>query len=420
MIAKISTGIYTKGMVMYNAKKTENPQDGKLLLTQNIVGEATSSNIIENIKQRNLLQIRKRETSKPNIHISLSFHKDDILDDKEISTIALDYLNEMGLVDVPLAIYRHFDRQHPHVHIVASQVLINRKLHSDSWRNLKSMTISRKLEVKYNITQAAIGSSTEKLRSNNALQDFNDGHLNLKDALYSIITSSLKEKPKSEKELKRILYHNGVDLIKNEKGFSFAITNREDIDSSRLNPSISGSKIDPIYKSELLIQLINDNAFFAKKHKKNIMGRYYSVINSLNKKPLPLSEVKILMNKKGLKLEENRIQSGSNRGEINGYTITDLDKNIKFKASELQSKVKELAKNIIDDHPKRYIQINTPKPQKPILEPTVSNDTNSMNQFQTGYDKSILDIILEDNTFTPHDLDQQEIKRKKKRRKRGL
>lgn len=36
-------------------------------------------------------------------------------------------MEEMGYKDQPYAIYRHFDKEHPHVHIVSSQINSERK-----------------------------------------------------------------------------------------------------------------------------------------------------------------------------------------------------------------------------------------------------------------------------------------------------
>ena len=80
MIAKISTGNYTVGMVKYNHNKTISFKSGKaeakLIATKNIPKRDFNS-IVETIEAYNNKNIK---VHKPNIHISLNFHKDDILD----------------------------------------------------------------------------------------------------------------------------------------------------------------------------------------------------------------------------------------------------------------------------------------------------------------------------------------------------
>ncbi len=96
MIANISTGNYCRGMVKYNDNKTQSDdkksKEALLLGVENIPKNDVET-IIAKIDSQNKLN---KNVSKPNIHISLSFHKNDVLNNNEIYQIGLDYMKNLG------------------------------------------------------------------------------------------------------------------------------------------------------------------------------------------------------------------------------------------------------------------------------------------------------------------------------------
>lgn len=62
--------------------------------------------------------------SKPVGHISLDFSVQDKakLNNELLLKIADDYLNKMGIVNTQFIIARHYDKEHPHIHIVFNRV----------------------------------------------------------------------------------------------------------------------------------------------------------------------------------------------------------------------------------------------------------------------------------------------------------
>ncbi len=62
--------------------------------------------------------------SKPVGHIALSFSKKDEprLTDRAMASIALEYMERMGIRNTQFIITRHFDKEHPHVHIAYNRI----------------------------------------------------------------------------------------------------------------------------------------------------------------------------------------------------------------------------------------------------------------------------------------------------------
>ncbi len=94
-------------------------------------------------------------------HSSLSLPKDEHLDDETWNAIADDYLEGMEFVGSQYVVYRHSDKDHDHIHIVASRIRItDGTTVSDSWDYVRSEQLIRELETKYELTPTV--SSNEK------------------------------------------------------------------------------------------------------------------------------------------------------------------------------------------------------------------------------------------------------------------
>jgi len=66
------------------------------------------------------------KVAKPVGHIALSFSKEDEprLTDRAMAGIALDYMERMGIRNTQYLIARHFDKEHPHMHIAYNRFVI--------------------------------------------------------------------------------------------------------------------------------------------------------------------------------------------------------------------------------------------------------------------------------------------------------
>jgi len=100
---------------------------------------------------------------KPNLqkvvyHTALSIGNEEKLTDKEFASLAKEYLTQMGFSNSQYLIYRHTDRDHPHVHIIANRVSLDGQVVTDKWDFKRSENIVRGLEVSYGL-QLINGSS---------------------------------------------------------------------------------------------------------------------------------------------------------------------------------------------------------------------------------------------------------------------
>ena len=89
-------------------------------------------------------------------HIALSFSKEDEprLTNRVMAGIALEYMERMGIKNTQFFIARHFDKEHPHVHIAFNRIDNNGNTISDKHERLRSTRICKELTLKYGLHMA--------------------------------------------------------------------------------------------------------------------------------------------------------------------------------------------------------------------------------------------------------------------------
>lgn len=89
-------------------------------------------------------------------HIALSFSKEDAprLDNAVMAQIAREYMERMGIRNTQYIIGRHFDKEHPHVHIAFNRIDNNGNTISDRHERLRSTRICKELTLKYGLHMA--------------------------------------------------------------------------------------------------------------------------------------------------------------------------------------------------------------------------------------------------------------------------
>ena len=146
MMAKITKGSDFKGVVDYIIDKDKGTQivaaDGLFMENKGTI--AMSFNV-----QRQM----NSKVSKPVGHIALSFSKEDEprLTDRAMAGIALEYMERMGIRDTQFFIARHFDKEHPHVHIAFNRIDNNGNTISDRNERLCSTRICKELTRKHGL-----------------------------------------------------------------------------------------------------------------------------------------------------------------------------------------------------------------------------------------------------------------------------
>jgi hypothetical protein len=146
MIAKIVKGKGFKGVVNYvldKAKQTE------LLAAEGVRYKSRESIIRSFVAQTGL----NPKVSKTVGHISLDFSAQDKdkLTNVKMVQIAKEYMAKMGITDTQYIIGRHYDKEHPHIHIVFNRINNNGKTISDKNDCYRSEKICKELTEKHGL-----------------------------------------------------------------------------------------------------------------------------------------------------------------------------------------------------------------------------------------------------------------------------
>ena len=154
MVAKISIGNSLYGALTYNGEKI-NKEKGRLLDTNKIYNDGSGSVDIRRAYEDFMRWIpTSSRTERPMMHISLNPHPDDKLSDTDFTRLAHDYMQMMGLGDMPYMIYKHSDIDRHHVHIVALRVGTDGRCISDRNNFYKNKKVCRELEQRYGLKPA--------------------------------------------------------------------------------------------------------------------------------------------------------------------------------------------------------------------------------------------------------------------------
>ena len=149
MMAKITKGSDFKGVVDYILDKDKGTQvvayDGLFMENKDTIAISFNAQSQMNGK-----------VSKPVGHIALSFSKEDepCLTNRVMANIALEYMERMDIRDTQFFIARHFDKEHPHVHIAYNRIDNNGNTISDRNERLRSSRICKELTKKYGLHMA--------------------------------------------------------------------------------------------------------------------------------------------------------------------------------------------------------------------------------------------------------------------------
>ena len=206
MIAKIVKGSSFRGVVSYILDKGK---DAKILVCDDLFAENKDTIAMSFEAQSKM----NPKVTKPVGHISLAFSK-------------------MGITDTQVLIVRHFDKEHPHVHIAFNRIANNGRTISDRNERIRSARICKELTKKYNLYFA---SGKEQVKRHRLKEPDKT-----KYGLYSILKSEVS-RCGNWRQLSANLEKQGVDMRFKYKGKSDKV---QGVVFTMNGYSFSGSKID--------------------------------------------------------------------------------------------------------------------------------------------------------------------------------
>ena len=252
MIAKIIKGSNFKGVVSYILDKEK---DARILICDGLFAE-NKETIASSFEAQAGMNPR---VTKPVGHIALAFSKEDEhrLTDRAMAGIALKYLKKMGITDTQILIVRHFDKEHPHVHIAFNRIANDGGTISDRNERIRSTRICKELTRKYGLYFA---DGKEQVKCH-CLKEPDK----TKYELYSILKSEVA-RCGSWNILVANLKKQGVEVRFKYKGKSDDI---QGVIFSKNGYPFSGSKIDRRFSYSKIDAVLNTNRH---EERRRVMG----------------------------------------------------------------------------------------------------------------------------------------------------
>lgn len=242
MIAKIVKGSSFRGVASYILDKGK---DAKILVCDGLFAEDKDTIAMSFEAQSKM----NPKVTKPVGHISLAFHKEDEhrLTDRAMAEIALEYLKEMGITDTQILIVRHFDKEHPHVHIAFNRIANNGRTISDCNERIRSARICKELTKKYNLYFASGKEWVKQHRLKEPDKTKYEVYAILKSEVsrcgnWNILAANLKKQ--------------GVEMRFKHKGYSDEV---QGVVFTMNGYSFSGSKIDRRFSFSKIDAALNAN-----------------------------------------------------------------------------------------------------------------------------------------------------------------
>jgi hypothetical protein len=241
MIGKIIKGKSFKACISYvlgkeNAKLLDS--DGVLLIdTKSIV----NSFYMQSLMNPNL--------SKCVGHIPLAYSKDDKdkLTDSFMIKLAKEYMQAMNIENTQYIVVRHYDREHPHCHIVFNRVNNDGKTISDKNDHFRNEKATKMLKEKYGLT---FGDGKEKVKIHRLKEPDKT-----KYGIHRTVQTALKS-AKNWKQLGNRLSESGIELK-----FKYKSTTNEiqGISFVKGDYSFKGSEIDRSFSYSKLDAILGEN-----------------------------------------------------------------------------------------------------------------------------------------------------------------
>lgn len=202
-----------RGALRYNLEKVD--KGVAEILDHSFV--STSERII--VKEIQMVKVLRPNLQKYFYHTSINFPPGEDLPNEKMKQIGLDYLEANGFNQHQYIMFRHYDADHPHMHILVNRIGYDGSVLSDSNDFSRSEKILRELEKKYKLTQVPSSSQAKQraITKNELEMMKRTNEPPNKVKLQSIIGKILQDSPGlTTQQFIKSLHKNKIDILFNQ------------------------------------------------------------------------------------------------------------------------------------------------------------------------------------------------------------
>lgn len=383
MIAEIAYTSSIESIVNYHKKKIE--EGVAEIIYKHKVQDKNVSEINASFRAYSYLS----EEKKPYTHISLNFHPDDRdkLTNELYNKIAKEYLGDMGYFDQPFLVVKHTDQDHPHIHIVTTNIDEKGKKIPRFQDRYRSQNISRKIEVNEGLTIVKSLKTDKEYKVNLTNKE------DLKNYIKASIRYGLELKPKRRKDFYDVLKNQFQigHYVTEKKGISFHLIEKEDgIDVQKFNgfgvKAMAGSKIDKEFSYTKINKRISDNFDTAPKRYRNLKLTEKTLKDNLhNFKQIKAEDFNKIFKENDIKIfHENDAYYVIDQKGKNLYSDRDL-KGINFNKVSFKTELSSVGKEDIMKKISQEAFYNYKKEFSPYLKVSVFIEKIAIQEHYLNY-----------------------------------
>jgi len=205
-----------RGALRYNLKKVDQGVAKILDMT------FTSGKEDSIMREVALVRMLRPNLQKYFYHTSLNFPPNENLGNEQMILIANEYLHNMGFDQHQFAIFRHFDADHPHLHILVNRIGYDGKVVSDSKDYQRSEEVLRRLEKQHGLTEVISSHQAhERAMTKNELEMMKrTDEPSVKMKLQVVIKNVLSKKPDASQFIEQ-LEAQGINVLFNQASTGF-------------------------------------------------------------------------------------------------------------------------------------------------------------------------------------------------------
>ena len=230
MIAKFKNRIDFAGLVSYANDIKSDEKRGRLLSYQGVCvvsNETIADSFNTHLRYPNS-RGRVHHIGQPVKHVSISFSPEDaqLFPDNEqgdrfMAQLVDEWLRGMGITNAQYIVARHFDKTHPHCHLVFSRIDLEGNVISAFNERIRSAKVCKEIKLRHGLT---FGNSSGEKVNRNRLLPVQQALFDLKTAVIAVAESS-----SSWNEFQRALEAQGIEacfsfnrITGEVRGISFA------------------------------------------------------------------------------------------------------------------------------------------------------------------------------------------------------
>lgn len=196
MIAKFKNRVDFSGLVSYANDIKSDEKRGRLLSYQGVcvVSNETIADSFNTHLRRLDSRGRVHHIGQPVKHVSISFSPEDahLFPDNEqgdrfMAQLVDEWLRGMGIINAQYIVARHFDKAHPHCHIVYSRIALDGNVISAFNEWIRSVKVCKEIKLRHGLT---FGNTTGEKINRDRLRPIQQLRFDVKSAAIAAVNSS--------------------------------------------------------------------------------------------------------------------------------------------------------------------------------------------------------------------------------------